>query len=312
MKISYQHLRRKPRVFKSFFGVTVTEFDELYTKVLPVWAAKEQERLNNRSRQRAIGGGRNYELPLRERLLMTLLWLRLYLNTDVLGFLFEVDGSTVSRNVRNLLPTLQALGEATLGWATPPQRGQTQNLAQARAAHPDLFAIVDATEQSVRRSSDNQTQRKHYSGKKKRHTRKTQIIVNEHGEIRDVSASTPGSVHDLEHFRQSGATDRIPQDIGVIGDAGYQGLHDELPEHSVGTAHKAKRHHPLTQAEKDINREFSQMRIIVENTLGELKHFKVLAERFRHDIELYDPAFRAVVALVNPRIQKRVAMSIPT
>jgi hypothetical protein len=260
-------------LFKSFFGVTVQEFDELYNKVVPVWSEQERKRLSQRTRQRAIGGGRKYKLPLRDRLLMTLMWLKLYLNTNVLGFLFEVDGATVSRNVRRMLTVLQVLGEATLDWATPPQRGQTKGLAQARTEHPDLFAIVDATEQPVRRSSKDDEQRKHYSGKKKRHTRKTQIIVNEHGEIRDVSQSTPGSVHDLEHFRQSKVGERIPPDVGVAGDSGYQGLHHELPEHSVGTAHKARRGHPLTQEEKDINREFSRMRIIVENTLCELKHF---------------------------------------
>ena len=261
MKIRYQHMSRKPRLFKSFFGVSVSEFDQLYTQVVPVWTATEHERLSNRPRQRAIGGGRNYNLALRERLLMTLMWLKLYLNTDVLAFLFEVDGSTASRNVRNLLPPLQALGEATLGWVTPPQRGQTKNLAQARAEHSDLFAIVDATEQPVQRSANDQTQRQHYSGKKKRHPRKTQVIVNEHGEIRDVSNSPPGSGHDLEHFRQSGSADRIPTDVGVGGDAGYQGLQNELPDHSGGTTHKAKRNHPLTQAEKDINREFARTRI---------------------------------------------------
>lgn len=310
MKISYQHLSRKPRLFKSFFGVNVEEFVNLYDQLEPVWVAQEYERLSRRRRQRAIGGGRDYQLMLRERLLMTLMWLKLYLNTDVLGFLFGVDGATVSRNVRNLLPALQVLGEATLSWATPPQRGQTKNLAQTCAEHPDLFAIVDATEQAVQRASESQQQRDHYSGKKKRHTRKTQIIVNEHGEIRDVSKSTPGKVHDLEHFRQSAAADRIPRGSGVAGDAGYQGLHYELPEHSVATSHKAKRNHPLTQAEKDINREFSRMRIVVENTICELKHFKVLAHRFRHHLDLYDTVFRAVVALVNPRIQKRVAMSM--
>lgn len=312
MRISYQHLSQKPRLFKSFFGVSVAEFDELYRKVQTEWSQRERERLNQRTRQRALGGGRDYTLDLSERLLMTLLWLKLYLNTAVLGVLFDVDGATVSRNIRNLLPTLQALGEATLGWATPPQRGQTKSLAQVQATHPDLFAIVDATEQPVRRSSDATTQREHYSGKKKRHTRKTQIIVNEHGEIRAVSDSTPGSVHDLEHLRQSGVSTAIPPDIGVLGDAGYQGLSKVLPEHSVATPHKAKRNHPLTQAEKDINREFSSTRIIVENTLGELKHFRVLADRFRHTIERYDTAFRAVIALVNPRIQKRVAMYTAT
>lgn len=306
--LTYYRIRRKPRLFKSFFGVTVAEFDTLYAQLLPVWSQLELQRLGQRQRQRAIGGGRTYSLSLRERLLMTLMWLKLYLNNDVLGYFFGVDAATASRNVRNILPALRMLGEATLGWPPPPRRGETKNLAQALHAYPDLLAIVDATEQRVRRSRDDATQREHYSGKKKCHTRKTQIIVNEKGVIRAVSSSTPGRVHDLEHFRQSGVAQRIPKQVGVVGDAGYQGLHHELPDHSVGTTHKARRNHPLTQAEKDINREFSSMRIIVENTLGELKHFKVLAGRFRHTVARYDDAFRAVVALVNPRISARVAM----
>ena len=198
---------------------------------------------------------------------MTLVWLKLYLTVDALGFFFGVSGSTASRNTRNILPVLRQLGDETLDWPEPPKRGQGKNIAQALQEYPDLLAIVDATEQRVRRSSDAQIQREHYSGKKKCHTRKTQIIVNERGQIRDVSASTPGRVHDLEHFRQSGAAQRIPKQVGVAGDAGYQGLHYELPDHSVGTTHKAGRNHPLTEDEKAINCEFSSMRIIVENTL---------------------------------------------
>ncbi len=306
--LTYYRIRDKPRLFKSFFGVTVAEFDTLYAQLLPVCSQLELQRLGQRQRQRAIGGGRTYGLSLRDRLLMTLMWLKLYVNNDVLGYFFGVDAATVSRNVRNILPALRVLGAATLGWPPPPQRGETKNLAQALQAYPDLLAIVDATEQRVRRSSDNATQREHYSGKKKCHTRKTQIMVNEKGVIRAVSTSTPGRVHDLEHFRKSGVAQRIPKQVGVVGDAGYQGLHHELPDHSVGTTHKARRNHPLTQAEKDINREFSSMRIIVENTLGELKHFKVLASRFRHAMDRYDDAFRAVVAVVNPRIKARVVM----
>lgn len=151
--IDYYRLSRNPRWFKSFSGVTVIEFEELYAPVVPVWTAQEQARLNRAGRQRAVGGGRPYDLPLRERL-----WLKLYLTTEALGYLFGVDNSTVSRNLRRLLPTLQAWGTATLGWATPPTRGQTQSLAQACAEQPDWFAIVDATEQPVRRASDSDTQ----------------------------------------------------------------------------------------------------------------------------------------------------------
>ena len=305
--ITYRELSKKPRVFKSLTGVTVSEFGELYEKVQPMWLENENKRLSRRERKRSIGGGRDYALELKERLLMTLVWLKLYLTVDALGFFFGVSGSTASRNTRNILPVLRQLGDETLGWPESPKRGQGKNIEQALQEYPDLLAIVDATEQRVRRSSDAQIQREHYSGKKKCHTRKTQIIVNERGKIRDVSASTPGRVHDLEHFRQSDAGQRIPKRVGVAGDAAYQGLHHELPDHSVGTTHKARRNHPLTQDEKAINREFSSMRIIVENTLCELKHFGALSERFRHVMDRYDETFRAVVSIVNPRIARRVA-----
>lgn len=307
--INYQRLSQKPKIFKSLTGTTIDEFNELYQQTYPVWQQQEQERLSRPDRHRAIGGGRKYELEVREQLLMTLVWLRLYLTTDALSYFFGVDKSTASRNTRRLLAALRVVGEGTLGWPEPPQRGQGKNVAQALTEYPDLFALVDATEQAVRRSSDDETQRQHYSGKKKRHTRKTQLVVNEHGQIRHLSASTPGSVHDLKHFRGSGAGQQIPKQTTVGGDAGYDGLGNDLPDHSVITSFKARRNHPLTQEQKLLNQEFSRLRIIVENTICQLKHFKVLAQQFRHAVERYDDAFRAVVAIVNPRINRRVALA---
>ncbi len=230
-------------------------------------------------------------------------------SSKALGYFFGVDKSTVSRNTRRVLKAMSSVGEGTLGWPEPPKRGQGKSVAEALATYPDLLAIVDATEQSVCRSSDNDTQRDHYSGKKKRHTRKTQIIVNEHGEIRHLSRSTPGKIHDIKHFRGSGAADEIPPQTTVAGDAGYDGLGHDLPEHSVITTFKARRNYPLNEEQKMLNREFSTARIVVENTLAHLKHFKILAHRFRHDFDRYDDAFRAVVAIVNPRIKCRVAAS---
>ena len=305
--ITYEQLKKEPRALKSIAGVTTAEFEELCRKLVPAWTASEHKRLSRPNRQRAIGGGRRYTLELQERLLLTLVWLRLYLSTEALGFFFDIHKSTASRNTRRLLPVLRQLGDATLGWPDPPKRGEGKSVEQALRDYPDLLAIIDATEQAIQRPSDNEQQKAHYSGKKKRHTRKTQIVVNEKGEIRDVSASTPGSVHDLEHFRQSGTAEKIPKEATAGGDSGYQGLHKELPDHNVFVPHKARRNHPLTEDEKLVNRELSSVRIVVENTLAELKHFKVLSHRFRHALDSYDDAFRAVVAIVNPRIARRVA-----
>ncbi len=64
---------------------------------------------------------------------------------------------------------------------------------------------------------------------------------------------------------------------------------------------------PLTHEQKLLNQEFARGRIIVENTICQFKHFLVLADRFRHRVDRYDNAFRAVLAIVNPRLQQQVA-----
>ena len=304
---TFERLRAKPTIFKTFTGVSVSEFETLLMRSTPLWVEREQQRLTRPNRQRALGGGCKAKFGLRDQLLVTLVWLRLYLGTETLGFLFGIDKATVSRYTRAILPVLRQVGDATLGWLEPPKRGQGKDLAAARAAYPDLFAIVDATEQPVQRSQDAEQQKQHYSGKKKRHTRKVQIIVNEHGVVREVSDSVPGAVHDRELFRQSGAAAAIPKATITGGDAGYQGMQDDLPDHSVITPFKKSKRHPLTEDQQLRNQEFSRTRIIVENVLAQFKHFKALAERFRHAVDRWDDVCRAVLAIVNPRTLKRLA-----
>jgi hypothetical protein len=286
----------------------VDEFNRLFRKFVPKWIEQEHERLNRPNRKRAIGGGRKYTLRLKDLLVMVLCWLRLYLNMEALGFFFGVDRSTASRDARRLLKVLRLLGEETLGWPEPPKRGEGKDVAEALQECPDLLAIVDATEQRIQHPSDGDEQRRHYSGKKKAHTRKTGIVVNEHGRIRAVTESAPGSKHDLKLTVESRVVDGVPEGIPIIGDAGFDGLQNYCPEPRVGTPHKARRNHPLLLDQKLANRELSSIRTVVENTLSHMKHFKVLMYQFRHAVELYNDAFRAVVGIVNDRIDRRLSL----
>lgn len=308
--ITYNRLSRDERAFKALTGITVDEFAKLYSQLEPAWVEAETKRLSRADRQRAIGAGSDYRLDLETRLVMVLFWLRLYLTMTAVGYFFGIDKATVSRNTRRLLPVLRQISDQEFAWPEPPGRGQGKNVEQALRDYPELFAIVDATEQAVQRSQDEGKQRAHYSGKKKRHTRKTAIVVNEQGEIRGVTLSTPGSVHDITHVRKSGILDKIPKEVGVIGDAGFDGLHKDLPDHSVAITHKARRNHPLTADQKLINRELSSTRIIIENVFCQLKHFRILAERFRHEVEIYDDIFHTIAAIVNVRTRTRLAAKI--
>jgi len=79
-------------------------------------------------------------------MLMTLVWLRLSLTGDVVGVLFAVDKSTVSRYTRLLLRLLRDHGQDTLDW---PEKAQA---LLDEADETDGVAIIDATAQRVERA----------------------------------------------------------------------------------------------------------------------------------------------------------------
>lgn len=305
--VTYYGLRRNPGAFKSIAGITVEEFERLYAEFEPAWVAAEEARLQRPERKRAMGGGNAYKLDVETQLLLVLVWLRLYLTTATLGYFFGISQSAASRNTRRLLAVLHEVSDEAFGWPDPPRKGQGHTAFDLEEGYPDLFAILDATEQPLETPQEKEQEHLAYSPKRRRSTVKSSLIVNEDGVIRGLTPSALGRMHDLTQIRQSGLLAKIPPEVVVIADAAYVGLHNDLPDHSVAVAHKAQPKHPLQQGHKDANRELSSVRIMVENVICQLKHFQSLALRFRHDVEQVHSAVFAVIAmLVNRRTQRRL------
>jgi transposase len=332
--LSYKNLSAKPGAFRSMIGLSVAEFQALLDRVRPRYEALVGRRLYRPERRRGPGGGLKSRHDLTERLLMTLVWLRLYVTCEALGVMFEVDKSTASRFTRPILQILRELGEDTLGWpeearalAEPegdvPKDAQaetnsvgdepTEGEAEVRLVTPDHsnlsdhLAILDATEQRTERSANYATQKRYYSGKKKCHTIKTQIIVNERGRIRHLADSVPGATHDLTLLRESSLKVDLPEGLTVTADTGYRGAQNDFPEHSVALPYRPKNKQTLTPEEKYHNHLVSKVRIVVENTLCEMKHFRALSTVFRHSLDIYNQITRAIAGIVNWRIDKRTA-----
>ncbi len=305
--LTYETLARKPGAFKSMTGLTIDEFEDLLADLRPRDEAARQERYVATPRRRAPGGGAKPRYALRERLLMTLVWLRLYLTGDAVGVLFGVDKSTVSRYTRSLLRLSRDQGRDTLGW---PEEAQAL-LDTADGADDeddaDSVAIIDATEQRVERARDHATQQAHYAGKKKAHTRRTLIVVNERGRLRYVSPSVPGATHDLTLLRQCGTLEEIPSTRALMADSGFQGLHNDAPERRVALPYKGSTAHPLTPEQKLHNAHLSRIRSVVENTLAAMQHVRILADVFRHPLTLYDGIFVSIAGLVTRRADQRLA-----
>ena len=105
--ITYEKLSRKPRAFRSMTGLNIEEFDRVFVEFECYHPETEPERLARPDRQRAPGAGGQFQHDLRTRLLMTLIWLRVYPILEVLGVLFDLDKSNVSRDMKPILTTLE-------------------------------------------------------------------------------------------------------------------------------------------------------------------------------------------------------------
>ena len=104
--LSYDELSTKPRIFKSFTGLTLQEFDNIYKKdIAKRYEKHEIKRLSkrkDRERERKFGAGRPFKLDVRDRFLMLLVYYRLYITYTLAGFLFDLDQSNVCRDIQKI------------------------------------------------------------------------------------------------------------------------------------------------------------------------------------------------------------------
>jgi hypothetical protein len=302
----YNHLTRHPQVLLKMTGLHISEFDELMRDVQPALTKAEQTRLERPDRQRAIGGGRDSELDGRNQVLLTVIWLRVYPTHEVLGYMFGVSDSTVSRVIQRILPLLEQAGRDTMR-LPDPGRKRRRSLPELLHDTPELAVVIDSFEQKVQRPKHREVRDEWYSHKKRSHTTKSQIAVDEEtGQIVDVSASVTGRTHDLTLLRQSGLLERLPAGIGSLGDLGYQGIRDLHPLAACPRKKPWGNHKPRPPEDVVYNRAFSQRRIIVENSINRLRRYQALSQTDRQHRRQHESRVCAVAGLVNRQFAHRM------
>ena len=102
--MNYDVLSKKPLIFKSFTGLEVPEFNAVHTKIQESYSSYEEKRLHREDRKRKIGAGHPFKLHLNDRVMMLLMYHRLYVTSTLLGFLFDLGQSNVLKNIRMLEP----------------------------------------------------------------------------------------------------------------------------------------------------------------------------------------------------------------
>jgi len=267
---SYARFRHK-RQFRVLTGVTPDVFQTMIERLRPHWRERIVAAKKRSGRPWRVG-------ELEDHLLVLLLLYRGAITQDFAACLYGTDQSVISRALRRI----ENLAARVLG----VKRAIRVSREEAAAL------IFDCTEQPIQRPG--RKQRRWYSGKKKRHTIKTEIAITEPGRIVSVSRPAPGSVHDIT-LRRRGPP--IPKDAHAYVDSGYQGLqqnhpHTELP-------YKKSKKKPLTKDERTYNHALSRFRVRIEHKIAQVKTFRLLAERFRYPKITYAAKFALVAGIVN-------------
>jgi hypothetical protein len=311
--LNYKTLSSKPSIFRSLTWLEVSEFNSVHSNVEAKYDEYEAKRLSRKNRKRKVGAGHPYKLPLQERLLMFLLYYRLYMTSTLTGVLFDLDQSNVLKDIRKLEPLVKEV------LPTPKKlhdkARQLQTLEEIEAMFPEFKAFLDATEQEIPRPKNKHKRKTHYSGKKKRHTVKTQLTVNEKDLIVHKTGHVKGSLHDYTLYKRSHP--HLPDNVRLDLDLGYLGIRADYPKlncmlpfkkKNPGRGKRGVKAEELSPEQKLFNKQFAKERVVSEHANSRVKKFQIWGGEFRNRLKHYDVMTDIVCGLLNFRISGTITI----
>jgi len=275
MSLTYLNLSRRPQVFKRMTGVSLLEFEEIISRIRPLWDSSVESLKKPQGRLSVLK-------TLEDKLMALLIYYRTYITHEFLGHLCGLHNSNICRLFKKLEPLL----------------GKRLAIKKDRTLTPEvvLKLLVDVTEQPIQRPQKAGKRKQTYSGKKRRHTRKTEMVMQEDGKITSVSKSHGGRKHDFKIRKEETP---LPVKSEKYADSGYQGL--QKIASFVTLPFKRKKGQSLTCEQKHHNRRLASFRIKIEHKFREIKIFKVMSEIYRNFGKKHHLRFNIIAGIVNLR-----------
>lgn len=302
--MSYAELRCKPRTLRSLTGLNQEEFEALLVSFEQAWEDFVKSTFQQEGRKRAYGGGRKARLnELEDKLLFILVYFRLYPTQEVQGFLFDMSQAQSNEWVHRLSEILNR----ALGYEKQIPEREPAKLEAVLEAYPNLEFMIDGTERPINRPKNKDERKTYYSGKKKAHTVKNDVISQRGGKVLFISDTYEGKKHDKKIADEEGY--QFPAGSTLWQDTGFQGF--APPGVSIKQPKKKPRNGKLTDEEKAENRKISRVRVEVEHHIGGIKRSQIVVHKFRNWMDHYlDDVMETACGLHNFRLthrQKRAA-----
>ncbi|MDZ4876743.1 MAG: hypothetical protein CLLPBCKN_006178 [Chroococcidiopsis cubana SAG 39.79] len=292
MKNPLNYIHLYPLRAKQILGISYNQFFRLVQQAELSHQKRQIEREKSKTRVNAAGGGRKPKLTLAEEVCLSLFYLRHMPTFEVLGMHFGISKTEANDTFHYWLKILRDLLPASM---LEQVENQESDAAIVRELLTGFELIVDSYEQRRERPTDNDEQRKYFSGKKKSHTFKDQLIsLPKARDIVDVIIGAKGSTSDIALFRSQ--LSKFASEQLFQGDKAYIG------GRNIVTPHKKPRNGELSNEQKAENKVFSGERIFVEHIIRLLKIFRIASERFRLRCDTYEQVILTVCGLVRLRI----------
>ena len=117
--------------------------------------------------------------------------------------------------------------------------------------------------------------------KNKKHTVKTQYMVNSESLMLHKTEHKKGRIHDCDIYKNKHPT--TPPQVENFLDLGYIGIQNDFPTVKCALRFKKTRGGPeLSRKEKRHNRNRSKIRTIIERTVSRIKKFGIMGTKFRN------------------------------
>ena len=163
-------------------------------------------------------------LNRRNRVLLVVMWLRVYPTYRMLSVMFGVSVAYVETETRRSLPLLYAFLSIYIRWPSMAEwREMLENWPKMNLA----VLAIDGTSHGIYRQVQNQQQ--FYSGHRNYHCLHTQVIVDNEGMIRYAESGFLGHQNDAQTYRQVGTQDLpFAADCVLLAGKIYQNGHPIL------------------------------------------------------------------------------------
>lgn len=299
---TWQYIQEHKQETKRLLGIPYEELEILIQYLLIVEKEQQEEKEKTKIRIIKKGGGRKSKLSKENQILLTLMYLKNQVNFQLLGIWFEVSEATAN----NLFNYWQKIMRESLPPSLLEQVKKSQeNEEEIVNKLAEYELLVDSVEQPIERAISYAEQKKYYSGKKKTHTFKNQIISLPKGtEIVDVVAGERGPKSDIKICREN--LNKFAENQKFKGDKAYEG------EKNITIPKKKPKNGELTAEEKEENKAISSVRIFIEHLIRIIKIWRITQERFRLRKDKYASVFLTVCGLVRLRIKTLILKVVKT